>query len=102
MNQRLQPDVRREALLDHALALAEADSYTTLTHQGIAASAGVSQGLVVARLGTKPQILRDVMRRAVATGNARVVAQGLARRDPHAMKADPALRERAAEWVRAA
>jgi len=101
-NRRLQPDVRRDTLLDHAVALAERDSYTTLTHQAIAAAAGVSQGLVVARLGTKAQILRDVMRRAVAAGNARVVAQGLARRDPHAMRADTALRERAAEWVRAA
>lgn len=102
MTKRLQPDVRREALLDHALGLAERHGYATLTHQAIAAAAQVSQGLVVARLGTKAQMLRDVMRRAVASGNVRVVAQGLARRDPHAMRADSALRELAAQWVRGA
>jgi AcrR family transcriptional regulator len=99
---RLDPKDRTNELLDVALGLAHAHGWRNLTHSAIAQSAGVSPALVVARLGTKQQLLRDVMRRAVARSVVAVVAEGLAVGDKHAKRADPALREKAAQHVRSA
>lgn len=92
MTERLSPNVRTDQLLDVALDLAARDGYASLTRDGIAAAAGVSGGLVTARLGTMEAIRRSVMRRAVQRRVARVVAEGLVARDAHAGKADDALR----------
>lgn len=102
MNERMDPKRRTDELLAVALRLAAARGWRTLTHAAVAQAAGVSQGLVVARLGTKHQMLRAVMRRAVSEGIVAVVAEGLAVKDKHALRADEALRERAAAWVRCA
>ena len=99
---RLEPEARTAELLEVALRLAAADGWRKLTHSVIARAAGVSQGLVVARLGTMEQVRRSVMRLAVKRRTVAVVAEGLAVRDRHAMKADAELRALAAEWVRAA
>ena len=65
-------------------------------------AASVSNGLVVARLGTKQEMLRAVMRRAVLRGVVPVVAEGLAVGDKHECRAGDALRALAAEHVRSA
>lgn len=97
---RLDPKRRTDELLAVALRLAAANGWRTLTHADVAQAAGVSPGLVVARLGTKTSMLRDVMRAAVREGVVAVVAEGLAVSDKQAMRADEQLRERAAQWVR--
>lgn len=99
---RLDPSARTEQLLDVALKLASAHGWRGITHDLIASTAGVSRGLVIARLGTMEQVRRSVMRAAVKERCARVVAEGLAAGDRHAKKADAALRELAAAWVRQA
>lgn len=100
--ERMDPKRRTDELLAVALRLAAAEGWRSITHADVARAAGVSQGLVVARLGTKTAMLRDVMRLAVREGTVAVVAEGLALKDKHALKADPELRERAARWVREA
>lgn len=102
MTQHLIPKERTAELVAVALRVAAAKGWRTLTHAQVADAAGVSQGLVVARLGTKTDMLRSVMRAALREGSIPVVAEGLAARDKHAMKADPALRALAADWVRGA
>ena len=95
------PD-RTNDLLNVALDLAQRSGWRNLTHAAVAQAAGVSNGLVVARLGTKTEMLRDVMRRAVNRGVVPVVAEGLAVGDRHARRAGEALRAAAAEHVRSA
>ncbi len=97
---RLKPADRRAELVTAALAVAARDGWGTLTHAAVAVQAGVSQGLVVKYLGTKPQMLRAVMREAVRTSVLPVVAEGLARRDPHALRCTQDLKDRAAAHVR--
>jgi AcrR family transcriptional regulator len=99
---RTPPDVRTDSLLTVALSLAARHGWRTLTHDAVADAAGVSRGLVVARLGTKTDMLRSVMRAAVRDRCARVVAEGLALRHPAALRADAELRNAAAEAVRLA
>ena len=102
MTQHIDPDIRTAALLDVALRLAAANGWRSLTREAIARAAGVSTGLVSARLGTMTDLRRSVMRAAVQHGTVSVVAEGLAARHPAAMRADPALRDLAATWVRSA
>lgn len=102
MTDRMTPKNRTTALLEVAVRLAARDGWRTLTHADVASAAGVSQGLVVARLGTKTEMLRSVMRAAVAHGVVPVVAEGLAMGDRHAKRADESLRELAAQRVRGA
>lgn len=96
---RMTSSARTEALLDIALAQAAAVGWRVLTHDDVARSAGVSRGLVVARLGTKTQMLRSIMRAAVAKRVVAVVAEGLLVRDKHALKAPEDLKAAAVAWV---
>lgn len=93
------PNDRTRELLAVALRLAAADGWRSLTRESIALAAGVSPGLVSARLGTMEQLRRSVMRAAVTQRCVAVVAQGLAMRDKQALKADAELRALAAAWV---
>jgi len=101
MAERLDPKDRTRQLLDAALALAARDGWANLTRDGIAVAAGVSFALVTQRLGTMDQIRRSVMRLAVQRRVVAVVAEGLARKDKHAARADEALRAECAAWVAA-
>lgn len=95
----MNPDDRARSLLAAAVRDAAAKGWKTLTHQRVADAAGVSPALVKQRLGTKTQMLRRVMRAAVLERSVPVVAEGLALRDPHAMKAPVDLKKLAAAWV---
>lgn len=81
------PKVRKEAILESALAMAAAHGYHQMTRQQIAAHAQVSPALVSHYLGTMEAMRRDVMRHAVKVKNLAVIAQGLALKDRHALRA---------------
>ena len=96
------PKQRTHQLLAVALDIAVTTGWAGLTHAGVAAQAGTSKGLVVARLGTMTDMRRSVMRAAVAQRVVAVVAEGLAAGDRHARRADEALRAACGERVRTA
>lgn len=83
---------RTNQLIAAALVVAEREGYMTMTREQIAAEAQCSPGLVSLHLGTMPAMRRMVMRAAVRQRVLRVVAQGLAMRDPVALKADATVR----------
>lgn len=90
---------RAEELLQLAVSLAEGTGYMKVTRKQIADKAGVCEALVTHRLGTMAAVRRSVIRRAIATQNVRVLAQGLAANDPHARKAPDDLKQQAAQWL---
>jgi AcrR family transcriptional regulator len=69
--------------------------YSRLTRDDIAAHAKIPPSLITYHMGTMPELRRDIMREAVRVGNLPVIAQGLACRDRHALKASEELRQRA-------
>lgn len=95
MSKRLDPRDRREQLLAAALEVAAQVGYQQITRQEVAARAGVEPALVTHYFGTMPKLRRHVIRAAVARGCLRVVAQGLAVKDPHALKASDEMKEQA-------
>lgn len=86
---------RTAQILAAALKLSVKSGYTNVTREAIAEAAKVAPGLVSHHMGTMPVLRRDIMREAVRTECLRVIAQGLAARDPHAYKASPELQARA-------
>lgn len=92
---RMKPAARKEDILKAALSLAEGYGYTQLTRKQVGAAAGVSGTAVQYHFSTMPKFRRELMRYAVKQRNAVVVAQGLAVRDPQALKADEDLRHAA-------
>jgi AcrR family transcriptional regulator len=89
-------EVRRDQILDAALALARKGNYMNITRDRIALQAGVSPGTVSGYFGTMPNLRRDIMRAAIRAGAVEVVAQGLANRDKQALKAPAELKAAAA------
>lgn len=75
--------------------MAEKNGYTRVTRDEVAAHAQCSPALVSHYLGTMPDLRRDVMRAAVKRGILPVIAQGLAAKDRHALKASEELKKAA-------
>lgn len=91
---------RTNDILAAALRVAERDGYASLRRDAIAEEAGVTGGLVTIRLGSMEQVRRSVMRFAIKQRSMRVIAEGLAAKDRHALKAPQELREAAADWLK--
>ena len=106
--------VRREQILQAAVALAARDGYPNIKRDEVAQRAGVAGGSVNLHFSTMTQLRRDVVRYAVneankvlASENAvpstvtyckallRVVAQALSMKDKHACKATDAVKKAA-------
>jgi AcrR family transcriptional regulator len=83
-------------IIDGALQAAERVGFNRMTLEDVATASGVSKQLPLTHFKTMQAIRRKVMREAVRRGNLRILAQGLALRDPHALKAPPELRQQAA------
>lgn len=92
---RLTSDARKDQLLDSALAVATKNGLQRTTRGMIAEHAGVAPGLVTHYLGTMEALKRTIMRQAIRREVLPIVAEGLACRDKHAMKAPAELRSRA-------
>ena len=93
---RMRPAERRAEILAAAVRTAAAVGLQRMTRENIATAAGCTPGLVSARLGTMRQIRDKVMREAVRREELTVIAQGIALRHPHAVRAPAELQRRAA------
>ena len=93
---RMKPHERRTEILDAALRTASAVGFMRMTRDDIARTAGCTAGLVTVRLGVMEKLRDEVMREAVKREVLPVVAEGIALRHRHAVRAPLELRQRAA------
>jgi|VirMetMinimDraft_7_1064189.scaffolds.fasta_scaffold10820_3 DNA-binding transcriptional regulator YbjK len=63
---RLDPEVRKENIIQSALAVSRKDGLTRVTRKTVAEHAGIAEGLVSHYYNTMNQLRRDVARRAMA------------------------------------
>jgi len=97
------PDVKRrtsaanrtEHILSVAMDVAERDGFAKLSRNTVAEECGISDSLIAYHFGTMPQFRRDIMRYAIKTERLGIIAEGLATRDVHALKAPEELKARA-------
>lgn len=92
---RLPAAVRREAILDAAIAEALAVGLNKMRRDGVATRAGVAAGTVSHHYNTQSQLRRAVVRAAVQRRELKIIAQALADGDASAKAADPALKAEA-------
>lgn len=90
---------RKMQIISAALIEAKANGFTSLTRRSIASRCGVTEPLVNHYLGTLPQLKRVVMRAAVNQEILEIVAEGLAIRNPHAMKASKELKQKVKDFI---
>lgn len=95
MSNRLEPKQRSAQILDAAIEVAVKHGYQNIQRKTVADAAGVAESLVSKYFGTMPDLKRDVMRAAIRTRCLAVIAQGLAMKDRHALKAPEELRQQA-------
>lgn len=99
LNKNTDPKIKKDFLLDIALKQSIACGYQNIKRNAIAKEAGVANGLISKYFGTMPQLKRTVMRAAVHRGIFEVVAQGLAVRDPQALKASAFIKQKASAYL---
>jgi len=89
------PTARKAAILEAAILAAQANSFSGMRMQHVYTLAECSNALVVSYYGTMPQLRRAVMRAAIKREILPIIANGVAMRDPNALKADMALQKKA-------
>lgn len=87
---------RKAAILAAAIEEAKEQGYQWITRDAVAKRAGVGAGSVNVAFGVMVELKRAVLREAVASRIAEIVAQGLADGHPIAKDADPDLKREAA------
>lgn len=92
---KLQARQRVAQILAASLELAAVSGYQKLTREAVAQRLGIPPSLIPYHMGTMTEFRRSVMREAVRVECLAVIAQGLAARDRHALKADADLQKRA-------
>lgn len=97
---RMDPGLRAESLLPAAIEAAKRHGFLHVTRAQIADQAGCSAALVSRYFGTMPDLRRTIMRYAVKHEVVELVAQGLAAKHPHALRASEGLRQRVAEYFK--
>jgi hypothetical protein len=93
---RLTRRARRDEIMAAALRVATLIGYNKMTREDIALAARCSPAQVSELFGTMCALRRSTQRAAVANHVLPVIAQGLALRDPHALRAPAELRAVAA------
>lgn len=97
---RLQPDDRKQQILDAAIKVAgRPGGWGKLTRDAVAREAQCAEGLVSKYFGTMVAFRRSIMRAAIVGENLGVVAQGIAAGDASTKKADPDLKARALQTL---
>lgn len=92
-------NLRRSQMVAAGLKLSHELGYDRVTGSMIAEVVGLSKSSVMQRFGTMAELRNCVMREAVRTGDAAVVAQGLAALDPIAKDAPAAIKEKALQHL---
>ena len=90
----------RTNILKSCLALASTHGYRNITRDQIAIKADVTPSLISYHLGTMLELRRHMMREAIRTENLPVLAQGIASKDKHALKAPPEMRAAAIDTLK--
>jgi AcrR family transcriptional regulator len=96
MTMRQDPADRKASILAAAVRISHSYGYHRITRANVAGAAQCSEALVSSYFGTMTQLRRAVLRTAIAQRDLVIVAQALAAKDPHVMKASQELRQTAA------
>jgi len=93
---RLEPDTRKQLILESAVFLAQHCGYKTVRRDEISALAGCASSLVAHYFTSVKELQRVIMQYAVDNEDLNIIAQGLVANDPIALNAPQELKTLAA------
>jgi AcrR family transcriptional regulator len=93
------PTERKKLLLYTAIDLSVRFGYKYLTRTKVAKKAGVTDALINHYFGTMKNLKKAVLREAIDKEIIPVVAQGLALRDPLALKISKTLKDKTLKYI---
>ena len=96
---RANPELRKEHILDTAVAVAKSTGYNKVTRDQVAEAAGVSPGLISRYFPAMKQLRSSIMRQAVRHEIPEIIAQGLAADDDRAKGAPSELKNKAVQLL---
>jgi len=96
---RMTAKARKAEILAAAMGLARERGFNRVLLTDVAKAAGCTHGLVLHYFHAVGQLHRAIMSEALHTGDAAILAQGLAVGNPKALKAPDALKLRAAQHL---
>lgn len=96
---RMQPEARRENVLNAAMKEAEKVGFNKVQRSAIAKRADCSVSLVTHYFGTVQQLQRVIMREAIRTDNDKIIAQGVVAKHPQCRKLTPERKFQALEAI---
>lgn len=91
----MNPKVRSKLILEAAITCATKKGFRAFSRQEVATAAGVSDGLVSARLGSMEDVRSAVMREAIKRGLHQIVLAGLVEGHRTALRAPAKVKEAA-------
>ncbi len=92
-------DVRKQQIIDAAIAEAEIVGFDKIQRADVAKRASIGDGTVNLHFGTMQKLKRSVMRHAVKSSNLKIIAQGLVAKDAQALKVADDVKERALQTL---
>ena len=92
---RLEPKDRKRELVDAGIVAARQVGFNNLRREDVARVAGCANGTLSLHFNTLGQFKRALMREAIKRGELRIIAEGLAIRDPNALKAPEDIKQKA-------
>ena len=95
MSKRAKPEIRKDEILTAAIPLAEEHGFANVTRNMIADSLGVAPTTVQYHFGTMTTLRKEIVRRAVKSGNLSVIAQAVAAKHTAVQKIEPELKQAA-------
>jgi AcrR family transcriptional regulator len=88
-------------MLDSAVRLASRIGYQNVTRRVLAQESGTANSTVSYHFGSMEKLRTSIIKRAIELGHCAVVAQGIAARDWHALRAPQILKDAAAKFIAA-
>lgn len=97
--QRVQKQLRIDHILNRATQLAQRNGYQQITREDVADAAQVSPSLISFHFHSMEHLRNEILRKAVAEENLKIVAQGLVTGHAVALKAPLRIKKAAAQFI---
>lgn len=96
---RVHKPLRIDHILNRATKLAQRKSYEQITREEIAEASEISPSVVSFHFGSMGHLRNEILRKAVAEENLKIIAQGLVNNHPVALRAPLRIKRAAAQLI---
>lgn len=96
---RIDPDERKQQILDAAIKLAKQVGYHSITRDGVAQELGISHGLINNYFNTIEQLKKEVIKKAIEEQILEIIAQALGMGDKQILKISKDIKDKVLKFL---